>query len=117
MVKYVMMVLMAAIFSQPAGATPKVVIKPPSKQECTLLADSLKQQLENGNYCRDDSECAGVALGCPAGCVSLLNVNEDVARLVALKQNYDTLCGECTYRCPAEPKGRLVCVDRKCVYQ
>lgn len=96
----------------PAHAQKVVLRKPPAAQ-CKLLVDSLQQQLDIGNYCKEDADCVVISLGCPFSCASPLNVNEDIARMAALKESYDHVCGGCEDDCPTL-RGTPVCAQGKC---
>ncbi len=104
------------LIAAPASAESNIIIKSPGKEQCGIVIQSLKTEMDHGNYCRDDSECIAVPLGCPLPCNPLMNINEPITRITALKETYDRICGSCDKGC-AEPKGDPVCVKHKCVYQ
>ena len=118
--RILMLLILGILISTPlvagtALAGPKVVINKPPAAQCNLLIDTLKEQLEVGNHCRDDAECVSISLGCPLPCQAPLSRTENLSRIAGLKANYDRFCEPCTYKCK-EP-GDLACVEGKCVFR
>ena len=111
-----MALIAAALLCGQAAQAAEMKLKKPSRQECQMLLESLLHNLQADNYCKADSDCVAVDLGCPFPCDSLVNKASDVVRMKALKESHDHVCPSCEAKCRA-PRGTPRCENHVCVYR
>jgi len=85
--------------------------------KCTLLPKIITKQLENKNYCTQDTDCKiERGLGCPFACFTLINKNENINILEKAALYYKTYCPDCMYKCQIHPTQEEVkCINSKCI--
>ena len=98
----------------------RVYFEKPVSCESSHLVESVLGVQERNRACQTDHECTRVALGCPFGCWSAVNV-AGKGELLAARDRYLAVmeergCGVCAYMCLVPPRSNLVpvCDSGRC---
>ena len=95
-------------------AAPKIVINRPSNTECNKVLHTIVDHAAQHNYCREDSECVPLLLGCHYPVIYWLTALR-VSCPLSAKSSYDSICGGCNDDCQP-PRSAARCVRGKCRY-
>jgi hypothetical protein len=81
---------------------------------CTKLEDAATKEIEEANYCLEQSDCRAISFGCAFGCESLVN-KERLASLRSIISSYNETCLMiCPDNCP-RAQSPLACLQGRCV--
>ena len=79
---------------------------------CLQNLAKLKPEVEKHQFCKQDSDCVGVKLGCPFGCPAVLN---KIAPVEALKTSLSDFHANCSCMQPCRPGQRVFfCNEGRC---
>jgi len=95
---------------------------------CTLLEQSIINEIKKANCCNVDSDCDityfghSSVIGGEKQCYALVNKNSDLRKIENLIMKYEVKCQKCLHDCVlsyeglvCKSLGSLVCEDKKCV--
>ena len=85
--------------------------------DCTVMHDSIEEEMDEANYCSSDGDCKVLMLGAEYiafGCHHFINKDEDEQRFYSLMDDYNQECTRVINDCAPAPDSR--CVGGKCVY-
>jgi hypothetical protein len=84
---------------------------------CQQLDNQIQNNLNQSNYCSQDSDCVSLNLGCQLSCFAFVNKNADSNVIGNLTTAYiDSSCKVCNELCIKPPEqSDLICRGGKCI--
>ncbi|MBU0707967.1 hypothetical protein KKG41_06370 [Patescibacteria group bacterium] len=96
--------------------TPVEIVALTEGQTCEEMYDSIENDLDNANYCDQDSDCDAILLGgryMEFGCYHYINKNIDQSSILQNMYIYDEKCDEMINDCDLALEAQ--CVSGECV--
>lgn len=87
------------------------------ENKCDTLEDEIKELMNDANYCSVDTDCTyEIAVGYPADCNPLVNINSDIKSIEEAYLNYANKCSPPIYDCDVHPsQNEMKCIDSRCI--
>lgn len=114
--------ILVKIYTQSNTSSDKmaVQISPTPKKTTTdnrkLQETKIKEWITKANHCEVKEDCSIRSFGCPFGCYSLINKNENLSSIENLVTKYNSETQSCMYKCTRSPSEEEVqCEQNICV--